>query len=201
MKVDEWLVFFKQHSGKKLFSVSDIVHLVDEPKSSISVQLTRLSHAKILNRVAQGWYANPFNQPSVEEIAMVLRVPSYLSLEYALSRHGILSQRVYTLTLISPHPPYTFQSNQRIYEYHQIQKSLFWGYTNEHGIFIGSPEKAMLDLIYIRGVKTKEFSQKRFSSLLDDMDKDVFDRQLLQSYGKRFSKKTQALAVQLGLLA
>ena len=200
MKVDEWLLFFKSHPQKKLFRLSDLTQLVDEPKTSISVQLTRLTNAKVLTRVAQGWYANPFSQLSAEEIAMVLRVPSYLSLEYALSRQGMLSQRPYTLTLVTTRPPYTFQREKKNYEYHQINKSLFWGYEQEQGVLIGTPEKALLDLLYIRGVRTKEITVNGFRSLLDDMDRELLNIHRLQEYVKKFGKGTITLALDLGLI-
>lgn len=53
MKVDEWLNFFKKHKEKKLFSLSDLVQLTGEDKSSLSVQLTRLVKAGVINRAAQ----------------------------------------------------------------------------------------------------------------------------------------------------
>jgi len=200
MKVDEWLQFFKQHPQKKLFSISDLVQLIDEQKTSLSVQLTRLIQAKVLIRVAQGWYANPFFQPSVEEVAMVLRVPSYLSLEYALSRRGVLSQRPYTMTLVTTRPPYTFHRENRSYEYHQIHKSLFWGYEQEQGINIGTPEKALLDLLYIRGVRTKELTTRGFRSILDDMDLEILSANRLQNYANRFGRGTKTLALELGII-
>ena len=125
MKVDEWINFFKQHSEKKLFSISDLSQLTGISKSSLSVQLTRLVKAKIIRRAAQIWYENPFSNPSAEEISMVVRYPSYLSMEYALSKHGILSQTTYTLTLITTKLPYTYKTKQTVYEYHQIGKSFF----------------------------------------------------------------------------
>ena len=200
MKVDEWLQFFRQHPEKKLYSISDLAQLVDEPVSSISVQLTRLVQASVITRVAHGWYANPFHHPSSEEVAMVLRIPCYLSLEYALSRKGVLSQHVYTLTLVTPRPPYTFCTEKERYEYHQIHKSLFWGYEEEQGIFVGTAEKAILDLLYIRGIRTKEFTTSRFLSLLDDMDLGIFQKRRLRDYANRFGKGTRTLALELGLL-
>lgn len=201
MKVDEWLLFFKQHSHKKLFSVSDLFQLIDEPKTSLMVQLTRLTRAKIITRVAHGWYANPFSQPTTEEVSMVLRVPSYLSLEYALSRQGILSQRPYTITLVTTQSPYTFQAETIQYEYHQIHKSLFWGYTQEKTVCIAHGEKALLDLLYIRGVCTKELSLNAFRSLLEDMDLDTINKRRLEEYTRRFSKRTMTLARQLDLVS
>ena len=77
MKVDEWLNFFKNHSEKKLFNLSDISQLTGEKKTSLSVQLTRLAKSGVINRAAKFWYENPFNPPSAEEISMVIRYPSY----------------------------------------------------------------------------------------------------------------------------
>ncbi|MFA5102473.1 MAG: hypothetical protein WC525_04920, partial [Candidatus Thermoplasmatota archaeon] len=131
----------------------------------------------------------------------VLRVPCYLSLEYALSRQGILSQRPYTITLVTTQPPYTFQTDTTQYEYHQIHKSLFWGYTQEKTVCIAHPEKAVLDLLYIRGVCTKELTLNGFRSLLEDMDFDTLDKRRLQEYTKQFGKRTMTLATQLNLVS
>lgn len=199
MKVDQWINFFKQYTNKKLFSLSDINQLVNDTPANISIQLNRLIKSQVITRVAQRWYANPFNPPSLEEIAMVLRVPSYLSLEYALSRQGILSQHVYTLTLMTPTSPYTFQGTHATYEYHQIQKPLFTGYTQENNILIAIPEKALLDLIYIRGVKTKQFSLKRFESITQDMDLEAINSKLLKKYATLFGNNTQKIINHLNL--
>ncbi len=200
MKVDEWLLFFKKHSGKKLFSLSDLCHLVDEPRLSVSVQLTRLVQAQVVRRVAQGWYANPFHLPSSEEVAMVLRVPAYISMEYALSRQGVLSQRAYTMTLVTPRGPYTYQIHDERYEYHQIHTSLFWGYEKEQDVLVGTPEKALLDLLYIRGVRTKEMTRQGLHSLISDMDLEGIHTKRVHEYAKRFGKSTQVLAAELGII-
>lgn len=107
---------------------------------------------------------------------MVLRYPSYLSMEYALSRHGVLSQRVYTLTLITTKLPYTYVRDKATYEYHQVKRSFFFGFEDEDGVMMGTPEKALLDLIYIR---MRDMNEEALRSLIDDMyleelDKDVF---------------------------
>jgi hypothetical protein len=94
------------------------------PGQSDNVGLSRLIHAGVITRAAHGWYENPFSPPSPEEKAMVLRYPSYLSLEYALSKQGILSQGAQTLTLMTTKLPYTYTTTQVVYEYHQIKKGL-----------------------------------------------------------------------------
>lgn len=199
LKVDEWLIFFKRHPEKKLFSKSDLMQLTQTSKSSLSVQLTRLVKTKVINRVAQAWYENPFNTPSAEEIAMVIRHPAYISMEYALSKHGILSQAAYTLTLITTKLPYTYKTKQTVYEYHQIGKSLFWGYKKDETVQIAEPEKALLDLIYIRHIKNKELNINGIASLLNDMSIDEFNLETLQNYSQKYSKKIRKILSQLDL--
>ena len=99
---------------------------------------------------------------------MVIRRPSYLSLEYALSRHGILSQNVFTLTLVTPKLPYTYRTQGGIMEYHQIKRTLFRGYVAEGSVLVAEPEKALLDLVYIRYVRGMELGGSALDSLVDD---------------------------------
>ena len=193
MKVDAWLKIFKQNRQKKLFSLSDINQLVDESRENIAVELTRLVKKEVISRITRGWYTNPFNLPSYEEISMILRVPCYLSMEYALSRYGTLSQRAVTFTLITTQKPYIYKKGKEVYEYHQIKRSLFWGYKQDRDILIAEAEKALLDLIYIRMIHSKQVSIEQFSSLLDDMYKEDFNKNKLKKYAKQFGGMTQEI--------
>ena len=200
MKVDEWLKFFKQHQEKKLFSLSDLVQLTGMKKSSLSVQLTRLVKANVIQRASHLWYENPFNTPSAEETAMVIRHPSYLSMEYALSKHGILSQATHTLALITTKLPYTYKTQHTTYEYHQIDKSLFWGYKKEGMILTAEPEKAILDLIYIRYSRNKNPNFTAIASLINDMSTEELNFKRLQEYSKKFNSTTGKALNRLGLI-
>lgn len=197
MKVDEWLAFFRDHMGKKIFSLHDIVLLSGEEKPSVSVQLSRLVRSGIVERPVRGWYVNPFVPPSVEELSMVIRRPSYVSMEYALARHGILSQNVYTLTLVTPKLPYTYRTRTSFLEYHQIKRSLFWGYANEGSILVAEPEKALLDLIYIRYVRGRDFSRGTIDSLMDDMYIEDIDGGKLQHFGEGFNRTTRKIILNI----
>jgi predicted transcriptional regulator of viral defense system len=195
--MDKWLQFFRKHKEKSLFSFSDLLVLTEEKKPSLSVQMTRLVNSGTLNRAGRGWYENPFNPPSKEEIAMVLRYPSYLSMEYALSKNGILSQRTQTFTLVTTKNPYTYSTQRGEYEYHKIKKELFFGYENEENILVGRPEKALLDLVYIRAVHSNEMSIDILSSLVDDMETDGLDPKLISKYAKSFDRKTREIVRKL----
>lgn len=131
--------------------------------------------------------------PTFEEISMVIRNPCYLSMEYALSRHNVLSQRVYTFTLVTTKLPYSFKTGECMFEYHQVKKNLFWGYTTDNDIKTAEPEKALLDLIYVRVVKGRGHKNSYLGSLMDDMCLEDLDQKKLVSYSKRFDKTTRRI--------
>lgn len=193
MKIDEWLDFFREHKQKNLFSFSDLLQLTDEDRNSLSVQLSRLTGSDVLRRAVRGWYENPFNPPNPEEISMVIRYPAYLSMEYALSKNDILSQTVYTLTLITTKKPYSYSYEGGELEYHQIHRSLFFGYEKKDSIMTAEDEKALLDLIYIRYVKSDELDREGVLSLIDDMYLEYLDREKLFRYSERYPGKVTNL--------
>jgi len=193
LKIEEWLDFFKKNTKKKLFSTADLQTLTGEKRPSMSVQLSRLVGSGLIERPVRGWYVNPFRTPSDEELAMVIRNPSYLSMEYALSKHDLLSQRVYAFTLVTTKLPYSFQTHDQIFEYHQVKKSLFWGYKRDNDFSAAEPEKALLDLIYIRAVRGQAFDDSSLESLIDDMYLEDLDRKKLLDYSKRFDKTTRKI--------
>lgn len=191
MKLTRWIRFFQEHRDKKLFSLADLSQMTDIDRPSLVVQLSRLENTGLVERAARGWYKNPFSPPTPEEIAVAIRFPSYLSLEYALARRSVLSQFPYTLTLVTTRLPYTFRAKQTVYEYHQISRRLFWGYRYEDDIPVAEPEKALLDLIYIRHLRARKFSARDLASLLDDMYLDELDNQKLAAYAARFGPATE----------
>lgn len=193
MKLEEWMEFFRGHRDKKLFSTSDLRTLTGEERSSMSVQLSRLVRSGLVAHPVRGWYVNPYKAPTDEELAMVIRIPSYLSMEYALSRHDILSQRVHSLTLVTTRLPYTYDTDERIFEYHQIKRPLFWGYSTQNGIQIADPEKALLDLIYIGVVRGGAISPSTLGSLMDDMYPEDLDRKRLAAYARKFDLATRKI--------
>lgn len=198
MRIEAWLSFFRSHPEKRLFSFTDLQNLIGEPTESLSVQLSRLVTSGIIRRPAKGWYENPFSPPTTEEVAMVLRYPTYLSLEYALSAHGILSQAVQTLTLVTVKTPYTVRTHGAVYEYHQIRKDLFWGYTTNGMVNMADPEKAILDFLYIRHVHGRGVSRS-LQAITDDLRIEGFDIHRIRQYAAVFGPTMMKILSQLRL--
>jgi len=88
---------------------------------------------------------------SVCEMACLLYSFSYISLEYVLQRSGVIFQFDDTITCIS-------YLNRRItvdgntYQYRRINPEIFItmeGINKENNIYIATPERAFLDMIYL----------------------------------------------------
>ncbi len=189
MSVNRYHKLFSDHRRKKLFRTADFVTLLGGKERSVRVELSRLAARGLIERISKGLYANPYNRPSPEEVAMVLRSPAYISLEAALARQGILSQSPTTLTLVTTDLPYTFHALQRTFEYHHIQRPYFTGFRHEGSFDMAHPEKALLDLIYLRFCRTRELDEQRTRSLIDDMDLGLLDRRRLRRYVRLMKMK------------
>ncbi len=75
--------------------------------------------------------------------------PSYLSFEWVLARHNILSQKPANLTLTTAKRSRKIITPQNVIIYHHLQPKLFWGFVREENYLIAKPEKAFLDLAYL----------------------------------------------------
>ncbi|MEW5936393.1 MAG: hypothetical protein AB1665_01050 [Candidatus Thermoplasmatota archaeon] len=186
MILSEWVRLFRGLPEKHIFSASDLSQLTGMRRDVLRVEMARLVKRGVVERLARGWYANPFHPPTAEETAMVLRRPAYISMEYALSFHSILSQTAYTVTVITTKNPYTYSRGKWTFEYHQISRRLFWGFEERGAFNIASPGKALLDLIYIRAVRGRELDADGMNSLLEDMHLDLLDKGALLAHARRF---------------
>ncbi|SMB96102.1 Transcriptional regulator, AbiEi antitoxin, Type IV TA system [Thermanaeromonas toyohensis ToBE] len=174
------------------------------PKDTLRVELSRLVARGVVRRLAREWYANPFSPPSVEEVAMVLRWPSYVSLEYALSVESILSQTAFTITCVTLKLPVVIRTPWGpIFEYHRISRRFFWGWRDlGNGVRAAWPEKALLDLIYIRHLRTRELNEEDLASMLEDMYLEDLDmgrlREFIGGFGSPYGEKMAAVLMGTG---
>ncbi len=174
MKITDWLKLFKENIDIKVFHIKHMHLLTQMPMASLRTSLCRLVRKGCVKRICKGYYANPFNIPSLEEIASCIYYPSYISLESALSYWGVISQIPNVLTMITIKLPLKIKSNFGEIEYHQIKKDYFWGFIKKGYFFIAEPEKAILDCIYI--YKTFDLSEIRT---------DILKRSKLKKYAKK----------------
>lgn len=97
-------------------------------------------------------------EPSRLYLAGQLYQPSYVSLEYALSRYGLIPERVADVTSVSTKKTARFSNDFGTFSYQTVKPSAFRGFISgkdEAGLpyFIAEPEKAVADFIYLNLAK------------------------------------------------
>ncbi len=89
-----------------------------------------------------------------EFIANILCEPSYLSLEYVLGEHNILTEISDSITLMTSKKTKKFFNKLGLFNYHHVKNDLFTGYKIvRKGDFLikkASLAKALFDFLYLR---------------------------------------------------
>ena len=124
--------------------------------------LTRWQNAGYLLKIRNGFYRLA-ERPITSEselffIANRIYTPSYVSLQSALSWHGLIPEGVFTVTSVSTLKTQSFQTPLGNFSWLHLKPDLFFGYQLEaFGDFrfkVADPAKALLDLIYLRPALT-----------------------------------------------
>jgi len=180
-----------ENLGKGLFTIKDLQKLF--PKDAyIKTSVNRMLGRGDLIQVVRGIYALHRNNLDSEKIATQLYYPSYISFESALTKYGIINQGRFGLTLATTRHSKRMTIAGVECVYSKLKPDLFFGFDLINGVFVASPEKALLDELYLicmgkRQVETSEW-------YLKDLD-----RQKVQEYLKPFNSSVKEKALKLGL--
>lgn len=118
-------------------------------------RITRLLRDDVIVRVkkglyifGEGWRRRPYNR---ELLANLIYGPSYVSLEYALAWHGLIPERVETVTSVTCGRPRSFDTPVGRFTYRMVRVEAFHPgvdlfETGDGGAFLmATPEKALAD--------------------------------------------------------
>ena len=199
MNTRDYLDLLSTWKQKKIFRTVDFATLLSRNMPSVRVELSRLVARGLLDRASKGLYLNPYNLPTQEELAMILKSPAYISMESALARQGILSQSPFTMTLVTTNSTGTIDAMKTRFEYHNLQQPWFVGYHRRDTYDVAEPEKALCDLVYLRYRKKRELNDERMRSLLDDMNLDELHKVPLRRYVRLMRLEDSFLQLEIQL--
>ena len=145
------------------FSLDDLL-TIEENKNYLKILLSRCEKSGKVFRLKKGTYTTKeyfSSRITPEEInfyyeflANVLYSPSYLSLEYVLSEHNVLTEFSYNFTSITKNKTKKFKNRFGIFVYHHIKDPLFCGFNlikkENFFIFKATKTKALFDFLYLR---------------------------------------------------
>ncbi|MBI4090403.1 MAG: hypothetical protein HY422_00060, partial [Candidatus Komeilibacteria bacterium] len=143
-----------------IFSIQDFARIVNTSPKSAKAFLSRHTRSGNFARIKQGLYIATANEPAKFEIANNLVRPSYISFETALSYHKIIPETVYSITSATTQRSQSFGIREQSYQFYRIKKTLYFGYTpiklRGSVILMATPEKALLDYVYLVSLKKKD---------------------------------------------
>ncbi|HBV57722.1 MAG TPA: hypothetical protein DEB73_00365 [Candidatus Magasanikbacteria bacterium] len=135
----------------------------------------------------------------IELVSNILYEPCYLSLDYILYKHNILTEMPVNFTLVSSRKTKTFTNIFGRFFYHKIRKELFCGFTatRKEGDFMileATKAKSLFDFIYFRkNILSDKESVKELRLNLGDFT--AKDKKELVSYIKIEKSKKMKIII------
>ena len=155
------IAFLLDETERKLFTTGDLKKLLRVGKdNTVYKTVEGLIKEKILIRLSKGKYLYRNARPHDFEIANFLFSPSYISFESALNFYNILIQVPYSVTSATTLRNKVISSNGKEYIYAHIDPRVYFGYKREDTFLIATPEKALIDLLYLASKGLKEVDTK-----------------------------------------
>ena len=194
--LSDWLRILQRASreGGKVFSLESLRRVSGLSGASLRKALSRLRKKGVITHVGPRLYMNPFSPASLEELAMVLGHPCYISFESALSRYGILSQSPQVLTCATRRKPKGISTPLGEIVLRHISPRLFGGYREENGILWAEPEKALLDWLYWKSKVEGPLAD------LKELNLEETDSGRLRTWVERFPSSIKRLLKMIGMI-
>lgn len=148
-----YLSFKDTLSTFKVFSTSDIIKQFPNFDARRLVEWQQKGY---IRKLINTWYVFAdvaMNERVYFRISNCLHRPSYVSLESALSYYGLIPEAVFSVQNITTKKTVAYETVAGNYNYRNIKTNLFFGYEVDKSktipVLIASPEKAMLDYLYL----------------------------------------------------
>jgi len=120
--------------------------------------------------------------------------PSYISLEYALQYYGFIPERVYSITSVSSKKTSEFSNQEGNFSYKHVKTEVFSDFVSikdsyGNNFFIATPEKALLDFLYLKVRYVKNIEADIFDVSYRMQHLENIDCDKLRAISKKFKQK------------
>lgn len=172
---------------------------------NLNYWIKKLLKQNILIPLKKGLYISLFyldkvkirkqSEAYLEYLASVVRSPSYVSLEYALSKYGIIPEAVYAVTSISQKTTRTYKSPVTSFIYQTLKGSMYTGFVERkyqnNTYQVALPSKALFDYLYLKPfVGAKDMEQFLLNSgRINWQALDLKQKQQLNDFIEQSSSK------------
>lgn len=195
MKLNELLQIQKLYFGHE-----ELARALGITLASARVAASRYARQGLLLRVKKNVYVlrERWNSAGLEEkfqLANIAQVPSYISLATALEHYGLTTQAQRDFVeSVALKRTTQIRVQQTLFRYTKIAGQLYLGFHRKNGYFIATPEKALLDAVYLT-------SLGRYALDFSALEPDRLDHELLATMSEQFPARTGRLLQSHGYLS
>ena len=166
--------------------------------------LTRWCQKGLLTKLRNQYYAFPECQQMPDfshYVANRIYSPSYISMHSALSFYGMIPEEVVQITSVTTLKTAKFNNDFGAFHYQNVKTPLYFGYEvkllhNGRGLLFATPEKALLDLLYLNPYYKTEQDMEELR-LDEDFMQNEFNRERFFDYLARMGNKALVQRVRL----
>jgi len=159
--------------------------------------LTRWCQKGLLMKLRNQYYAFPEYRRVPEfsrYVANRIYAPSYISLHSALSFYGMIPEEVVLVTSVTTLKTAKFENDFGTFHYQNVKTPLFFGYEiktmkNGRGLMFATPEKALLDLLYLNPFYKTEQDMEELR-LDEDFMQNEFNKGRMMEYLSKIGNKS-----------
>jgi len=182
--------------GKPILTTGDAAMHLGLTRSAASRALARLEAADLVQPIRHGlWSVETRVDPLRLPEYLTAPFPSYVSLLTALRIHGMITQVPHVIYVVSLAPTRRLRTRVADYSVHRVAPGFFGGFTTTPGgAKVASPEKALLDTLYLAPARSR-----LFAGLPEVEIPPGFDREAASSWIARIAPGPRREAVRLRL--
>lgn len=146
--------------GKPVITTGDTALRLGQTRSAATRTLGRLAAAQLILRLRHGlWSLDPGIDPLLLPEYLTAPFPAYVSLQSALHLHGMISQVPQVIYVASLARTKRIKTPMADYSIHRLAPSFFGGFeTVAGGVRLATPEKALLDVLYLGPTRSRLFA-------------------------------------------
>ena len=185
--------------NKLYFGYEEIARVLGINEASARVSASRYVKQGLLIRLKKNMYVleetwDKIDRKEKFQLANLGQTPSYISLTTALDYYELTTQvQRDFFESVAVKRSKEVHLNGTVFRYSKLSKSLYFGFKKEQDFFIATPEKALLDAVYL-------LSYGRYALDISALDPEKFDHAEMENLSGKFPLKTINMLKRYGYL-
>lgn len=146
--------------GVPAVTTADAAAVLGASVTAASQTLRRLAANGLITPVRRGlWAVGESRDPLLYAGYVTAPYPGYVSLQTALHLHGLIEQIPAMTYVVSLGRDRLLRTRLGAYSVHHVQPAMFGGFELRDGVPLATPEKSLVDFLYLSRTRTRLFAR------------------------------------------